>query len=501
MRHPGKLLRGLAPAALVAVYVFLTLRLVAPYTPIDDAFISFRYARHLASGHGLVFNLNEPAVEGYSSLAWVLILAAGARLGLALPALSQGLGLLLGIGTLLVLARRSLPAAAGLALSLPWLYHTLIGLETCLMTFLVTVLVCFPPDTLRRRAAGIAAAALLAVTRPEGLLFVLVWAAAVHLADRRIHHFEIRLALAALAAFAAQVVFRLAWYGEWIANSARAKVLPLDIALVQGLIDLGYFVVLGCACGLLPLLAAAGAVRAARSAPDGRETLARALFLALLAPALAASGGDSFALWRFYVPLIPTLFLAAAEGLESLLAARPRPARTIALARGLAAAVLCAALTFPWSRSLPDIQRESYWVRHWEDVGRRLAAVLPPGTTIALGPVGALPYRSDLRTIDMLGLNDSHIARVEPDRTYYYPGHQRHDGPYVLSRRPDLIILANGPVADDPAAGFPWDGIRLYERDLVADPRFRAEYGLARIPLGEGRYLLAFLRRIRRPAT
>lgn len=72
MQSSEKLLRGLALVAVVCAYVFLTLRLIAPYTPIDDAFISFRSARHLASGHGLVFNLNEPGVEGYSSLAWVL---------------------------------------------------------------------------------------------------------------------------------------------------------------------------------------------------------------------------------------------------------------------------------------------------------------------------------------------------------------------------------------------------------------------------------------------
>lgn len=498
MQPSRKFLRGLALAAVLTAYVLLTLRLVAPYTPIDDAFISFRYARHLAEGSGLVFNPNEPAVEGYSSLAWVLILAAGAGLGIGLPALSQALGLLLGLGTLLVLARRSLLAAAGLALSLPWLYHTLNGLETCLVTFLVTVLTCFPLDTPRRprrTAAGIAVATLLAITRPEGLLFVLVWAAAVHLADRRLHRFEIRLALAACAVFAAQTAFRLAWYGEWIANSARAKALPLDMVLLPGLIDLGFFLVIGSAYGLLPVLAIAGAVRAARSGEEGKETLARGLFLALMAPALAASGGDSFALWRFYVPLIPVLFLAAAEGLESLLAARPRPPRTVALARGLAVAVLGAALSFPWSEFLPEIQRQSFWVKHWEEVGLRLAAVLPPDTTIALSPVGAIPYRSGFRTIDLLGLNDRHIARVAPDRTYYYPGHQRHDGPYVLSRKPDLIVLGNAPVADDPAAAFPWDLVRPYERDVVADPRFAAEYRLARIPVGDRRWLLAFVRR------
>ena len=41
----------------------------------DDAFISFRYARNLLEGHGLVFNPGE-RVEGYTNFLWVLELAA-----------------------------------------------------------------------------------------------------------------------------------------------------------------------------------------------------------------------------------------------------------------------------------------------------------------------------------------------------------------------------------------------------------------------------------------
>src|SRR5262249_28703284 len=117
------------------------------------------------------------------------------------------------------------------------------------------------------------------------------------------------------------------------------------------------------------------------------------------------------------------------------------------------------------------------------------------GTRIAFGPVGALPYRSELSTIDILGLNEPHIARVEPDLSTYVPGHMRHDGPYVLSLRPDLILLANAPVADVPDAAFPWESVRHYEKDLVADPRFAAEYAFVRIPLGDRKWLLAFVRR------
>ena len=44
----------------------------------DDAFISFRYADHLARGLGLVFNVGE-RVEGYTSFLWV-VTSAGALL-------------------------------------------------------------------------------------------------------------------------------------------------------------------------------------------------------------------------------------------------------------------------------------------------------------------------------------------------------------------------------------------------------------------------------------
>ncbi len=58
----------------------------------DDGFISLRYSRNLARGHGLVFNPGEAPVEGYTNFLWVLALAACDRLGWAperaAPALS-----------------------------------------------------------------------------------------------------------------------------------------------------------------------------------------------------------------------------------------------------------------------------------------------------------------------------------------------------------------------------------------------------------------------------
>jgi hypothetical protein len=37
--------------------------------------ISMRYAQHLAQGHGLVWNIGEAPVEGFTNLGWTLYMA------------------------------------------------------------------------------------------------------------------------------------------------------------------------------------------------------------------------------------------------------------------------------------------------------------------------------------------------------------------------------------------------------------------------------------------
>src|SRR4029434_7187421 len=59
--------------------------------PIDDAFITFRYAANLVAGHGLVFNPGE-RVEGYSNFLWTILIAAGLRLGIDPVGASKALG-------------------------------------------------------------------------------------------------------------------------------------------------------------------------------------------------------------------------------------------------------------------------------------------------------------------------------------------------------------------------------------------------------------------------
>src|SRR5437868_10332746 len=69
-----------AAFALSAMVALLARVLTGPH-PIDDAYITFRYARNLAEGLGLVYNPGE-WVLGTTAPLWAVLLAGGYELGL-----------------------------------------------------------------------------------------------------------------------------------------------------------------------------------------------------------------------------------------------------------------------------------------------------------------------------------------------------------------------------------------------------------------------------------
>ena len=75
----------------------------------------------------------------------------------------------------------------------------------------------------------------------------------------------------------------------------------------------------------------------------------------------------------------------------------------------------------------------------WGTLGKFIGKEYP-GKIIAVSAAGKVPFYSGLITIDMLGLNDKHIARLDQSNSYFIAGHSKFDPDYVLKRSPDLII-------------------------------------------------------------
>jgi arabinofuranosyltransferase len=211
----------------------------------DDAFISFRYARNLAEGAGLVFNPGEAPVEGYSNFLWVLALALGATAGVAAetlaPLLSLAATALLawriadfacreGIAT--NAAGRWLAALAPLALlaaTRSVAVWSTSGLETRLFELLVVCGLLRLRAEIRAQDRVLPLSALLFAsacwTRPDGALIAgSCFAAGFALAPRAARRTLLAPVLLCAAAVIAQLAFRLAYYGEWLPNTFYAKV-------------------------------------------------------------------------------------------------------------------------------------------------------------------------------------------------------------------------------------------------------------------------------------
>jgi hypothetical protein len=297
------------------------------------------------------------------------------------------------------------------------------GLETAAMMFLLTALACISTRTSRLRAALCAVAGALVLTRPEGALAVLLFAGCAWIFGQREHRLVPKLLSVLAGTLLAQLLVRHLYYGEWVANSARAKLLPLAFAWPRGLEDLGRFLGTSHGSPIVAILAVTGAGFAFASAardPASRARRIQALFLIVLAPLLAVGGGDSAPLWRFYVPIAPLYFLMAGAGLarlSALLAPGDRscesgPRRRRPPVRGEPA---------PWSRSMhADVLAGGQIKDHWIRIGRALGRPASGDHDRALpGRRRAVPAAC---TIDMLGLTDPHVARAPSTPRSSIPG-------------------------------------------------------------------------------
>jgi hypothetical protein len=205
----------------------------------DDAMISMRYGSNLAHGHGLVWNVGAPPVEGYTNFLWTLWMAAlhvlpvSERVAPLLVMVSGAVLLLANLRVVHLLAERLAPGTmAGVAavwitvFSFPVLFWTLLGMEVGLVAFLLSlaVLLAVRWQQEQRPADRVWLAVVLCLsvlTRTDAVLPALVIAAYVGItADRRRRVAAVALPLVAvLATVMAHTMFRLAYYGEPLPNS------------------------------------------------------------------------------------------------------------------------------------------------------------------------------------------------------------------------------------------------------------------------------------------
>lgn len=242
----------LAGTALIAVHASLYGRWL-----VDDAGITFAYARNISEGSGPVLQQGAPAVEGYSDPLWLLVLITGRLAGLfdrgellGLPdyvVFTKGIALLCCAGLLAAVHWASgrltrlrwavtLGTAAGLAILPSFVIWSFSGLENALYAMLVVILAAIMFRAvlsgwlISNRAAVLTAtfALLAALTRPDGAIYAAAYPLVVlAMASRTSLPAAVRKAALSsftfLVPYVAFSLWRLAVFGRLTPNTAAAK--------------------------------------------------------------------------------------------------------------------------------------------------------------------------------------------------------------------------------------------------------------------------------------
>lgn len=432
----------------------------------DDAFICYRYACNFADGEGLVYNIGE-RVEGYSNLLWTLLLAGWMRLGIEPIIASQMMGVaslacLLGLALVYGcrLARESdapvyLPLTAlALALNADIVIWGTSGMETMGYTallFAAFVLLTREPGAGWSALGAGVCLALSTLTRPDGVLVSALCCGWLLLVRR--WGDLLRVAICLVATQGPFLLWRHAYYGEWLPNTYYAKSAWIP-KWEQGL----HYVRLYVDCYrlhgivLMALLLAGwaayrrsreGGARAPlpRAAPIGLAALAACGYVAYV----ARVGGD-FMFARFMIPATPLVYALT----EALLARVDRP--LVRNAAAIAVLALTAVRAYPYAgeqRILGGVADErAYYSPQQIELNRENALELRrffdevPVRIAYFGTEAALAYYAAPRLAieSECGKTDYYLARL-PRRPDGRPGHDK-PAPfsYLLERRVHFVF-------------------------------------------------------------
>lgn len=462
---------NLSPAYVIALICILGIAHIVWLKFIcDDAFISFRYAKNLVEGHGLVFNIGE-RVEGYTNFLWVLIAAmildAGGRPEVWTLWIGAGCGVVALAAVMAYLQRKErdyLFAGILLAANGGFAAWATSGLETSMFTMLVTLgmlslLWMFETkgddndnsSDLRPVWLSAGFLVLAAMTRPEGVLitglcgvFLLIQTIRKRFDTRRLLFWG----AAWIVPYGAYFLWRFSYYGHLFPNTFYVKagglgMLPEGMTYILYAAQRFYLYLL-----LIPAIVL---LVARRGLGVRKETLGFGALIVLPYLAYVASvGGDFMDMFRFVVPVIPLVMLLIGQtwrAFYEFLAEQWSRTSAIATVAGLLVCAVGLNLFTSWDS-------QTIWYRHeldsigllrkydkdWTAAAAYFKGASLPTDTIAITAAGIIPYYTNLYTIDQLGLIapnlNGYIHREQPRAGHLLLA----SGKYIFKRRPQFII-------------------------------------------------------------
>jgi arabinofuranosyltransferase len=404
----------------------------------DDAYISFRYAKNFFEGNGLIFNIGEK-VEGYSNLLYTLFLTPSFLFGEhAIYYFSVIFNCILLSITLLIYSRfltKNLDknhAFLGLLILgfNPWIWaNAATGLETILVLTVTTALWIATEEYFSGYKKNIVSIVILCIismlSRVDG--FLLPVAIAIYSGIKKNKKLFISVSATILIVMALHTIFRQIYYQDFIANTFYNKISGSifyrlkhgKTFLIQNFVRTGIWIsFLICIKLVFNLI---------RTKKLNSKIDFSILFLLFWMTYLIWIGGDIY-YERFLVGLFPMTTYIIIKRLSLL------------KKEYLKIVLVFIFIIIQNVRVLKDGRFDYSLDRYdgWKLTGEFLGHTYP-NATVAVDAAGKIPFYSNLMAIDMLGLNDKHIGKMDASSSASKPGHMKFDANYILKRSPDLI--------------------------------------------------------------
>lgn len=443
---------------------------------IDDAFISFRYALHLATGNGLVWNPGGEPTQGYTNFLFVLLLAFGMKLGaspIVVAHVLNAFGLVAICLSFYLLSRdlflhpffRICPSAI-IALMPLSLQNAMSGLETSFWTGIVflsaTLVLMFKKTGRFWYLLGVGGTIFLGfLTRPETVLLAGIWFLFLLISSTPKQRTRIVGTAVVLCLLGGgYMVWANSYFGNFFPNSFYIKVAHTTIIL-PGISYVGGFLA-SLARFIAIILLMLSLTHSVRQSVRWYNLFPYSAVLVLVGFYLFVNPLMGM-YYRFLYPVYcligaVTLLVVARMGEPCLVQENKGNehwsigTHSLSMEKklwqmygrlslfGLAIFLLFFAYPLQWLAQ--------QWVNPNIDpllkcemrVGKALAQIpCISNILIAFGDAGTVPYYSGAKVLDVVGLNDNQIAREGSKKG------SRWIIDYTLGKKPDLIGMYTYP--------------------------------------------------------
>jgi len=457
----------------------------------EDAFISFRFAKNLTAGNGLVWNAGEPPVEGYTNFLWILISAGILYAGFNLLIFSQITGIFASIILLIYVylfckkilgfdKYASILPSLFLAFSGPFATWATSGMETNLFTLLVFGSFYYLASYWKLQKNKLLVFSLLlnmlaTLTRPEGFgIFVILIVFHLYKLYKAKNTKALRTSLKLTSLFyivpiLIYFIWRFTYFGYLLPLTFYAKTGGSFYQWFRGFRYL-FFFLFHYLVPLVPIIFVFLFINNDRirfleffKLDGGKNNyILFSIQLSAVIPVLYTFyiilvGGDYMAMYRFFVPILPFIYLLLASLLNSIL----KNFIDTNKQKVIFAALILFALGGTILQSTPlekflfvkpsnthgeyqGVLTERWHTNRLTLIGKFFNDYKKSAEeSVATGAIGAISYYSNMKIYGLYGLVDPFIAKKEiKDIGKGFPGHEKSDLMHVLSKQPKYFMFS-----------------------------------------------------------